>query len=180
MVRDIKVDEGVQELTITLLDPKKEVEYKLWDAKAKADLIKNRTELATRLPKYKTEAQAKLDGVYSGEEKTFALPEGVRVRTTKPVVLDKEGNVKDPAKVTPKEVNALRAPGTRLPGYKAQVTALRAGQIVQIQATATDLAGNAATLTTLHHIRVQPRQPRSAPRKRRMRRTPFRAWSPDI
>lgn len=132
MVRSINPDGA--EITITMIDAKKKAEYDLWKLKAAYDLKKNfkAGDIKDRLAKYQTDLQGKLDGVYSGDERIGTLIDGVRVRlSSPPEQLDKDGKPKKQLSVN--QLAALKGPpGTRLPGYTGQLSAVKIGQVVDL------------------------------------------------
>jgi hypothetical protein len=92
------------------------------------------------------------------------MASGIVIRTAfVPVVFDEKG---EPKKLTPQELKELKGPNPKVPGYKADVRALKAGQTVKVT-----LAKNKETENKLRATRIlvleESNEPEKPPKKKK-------------
>ncbi len=123
--------EGLKEFTVTFADPKKAIEFKLWQANTLTGIAqdKNAGSAAQRYVNYLADLPGKQSAVYTAKETELKPAENMRVRMLfLPQEFDDNGK---PKAYTKKEIAALRGSG-KLPGYASSVEYMRPGQLVDL------------------------------------------------
>jgi len=132
---DVK-DGDAQEIVVVTTDPQKFGEYLAWEQK----FLKNMeqvVDIETKRPltqqqkddHFRQQSPSRLDKAFTGDVKAIAVTPSLRIRTaTPPPQFDSKGL---PKKLTPAELAKLKD-RSRLPGYPADISAVRMGQIVEL------------------------------------------------
>lgn len=127
-ITEVRSGDMGREILVAPVDPQKLQDYNDWDQKEQMNILKAKFVDPQRVDKYKDESKKKMFGVYSGEPKSVAVTDILRIRTSfPPTVLDAKGT---PKKLSPFDLSKLKNP--QLPGYAADVANLRVGQIVDV------------------------------------------------
>lgn len=125
----VSYDEAAKEVVIATIEPIKQNEFREWDARTQAEIQTAGDDALRRLTAYQQEWPKRYQEIFSGETRTVIVNPTMRVRTSfPPPTYDAQGNLK---KLTSGELSKLKS-GSRLPGYLAKASNLRAGQIVDV------------------------------------------------
>lgn len=123
-ITDVRTEE--KEVVVILPDPKKLQDFAVWKQKQIAEIYKKPD--PGRVQKYKNDLPKKMMDVFSGETRTLELSDIVRVRTeAPPQTFDDKGT---PIKIPSSQL--YRYKSTMLPGYTANASALKTGQMVEV------------------------------------------------
>lgn len=135
-VRSEVKDGDATEIVVVTTDQQKFGEYLAWEQK----FLKNMeqvVDIETKRPLtqqqkddiFRRESPSRLDKAFTGDLKAVAVTPSLRIRTaTPPPQFDSKGL---PKKMTPAELAKLKD-RSRLPGYPADIGAVRIGQIVEL------------------------------------------------
>lgn len=126
-IQEVRGDEKSREIVVLAMDPKLNQEFVQWDQKEQLAVVKDKNPMQ-RVEKYRKDYAKKLAEVFTGDPKTVVVNEIARVRTSyPPPQYDATGA---PKKISAAELSKLKS--LRLPGYAADTTNLRVGQIVDV------------------------------------------------
>lgn len=119
-------------------DPQKIAKFQMWQAQQMVQISRSApNQRAQQMRQYQTQLMQQQRGIYSPTEFRVRATDNIKVRTLLlPQEFDEKGN---PKKLTAKEIAALKD-NSKLPGFPADLEALRIGQVVDVY-----LAKTAAT-----------------------------------
>jgi len=150
-IQDVRSDDKGREALIAPVDPQKEQELALWAKKEEQSIARDKNQ-AARIPKYRQEYQKKIAGIFAGEPKSVHLTDTIRIRTKfVPPAFDATGT---PKKLTPFDISKLKS--SKLPGYAADGSSLRSGQLVIVYEPKRDVVAKVAPAKTKDFIGVDP------------------------